>query len=83
MLFRNTPFGHAWGVQRENFVQNSFATAPLAIARIASRQRGLIRGWQLNAIGLDNAAITRWVRAGKLHRVYRGVYAVGHDALCA
>ena len=51
------------------------------IARIAGRQHGLITTEQLVAAGLSSGAITKRVRAGRLHRVYRGVYAVGHAAL--
>jgi very-short-patch-repair endonuclease len=35
---------------------------------------------QLVAIGIRGSAITRRVRTGRLHRVHRGVFAVGHIA---
>jgi predicted transcriptional regulator of viral defense system len=52
-----------------------------AIARVARDQHGLITIRQLLALGFDEAAIRYRVRAGRLHRVRRGVYAVGHTAL--
>jgi hypothetical protein len=36
---------------------------------------------QLRTCGLDGHAVTRRVRDGRLHRLYRGVYAVGHRGL--
>jgi hypothetical protein len=36
---------------------------------------------QLRTCGLDGHAVARRVRAGRLHRLYRGVYAVGHRGL--
>ena len=49
----------------------------LRVAQVASRQHGNISRAQLLACGLDDHAIARRVRAGTLHRVYPGVYAVG------
>jgi very-short-patch-repair endonuclease len=51
------------------------------IAALAARQHGVIRHDQLKQLGLDKSAIRRRVRAGHLHRVHRGVYAVGHTRL--
>lgn len=48
-----------------------------AIARIASKQRGLISAKQLKVCGLDTARISRRLQRGLLHRVHRAVYAVG------
>ena len=47
------------------------------IAQIAGRQQGNITRAQLIDLGMAPTPITRWVRLGRLHRVYRGVYAVG------
>jgi predicted transcriptional regulator of viral defense system len=47
------------------------------IADLADAQHGVIALDQLTAIGLGRHAIQQRVRRGRLHRVYRGVYAVG------
>jgi hypothetical protein len=36
---------------------------------------------QLRAAGLTDSSVYKRVRAGRLHPLYRGVYAVGHDRL--
>jgi very-short-patch-repair endonuclease len=52
-----------------------------ALAEVAGRQRGVVTRKQLEAIGFETATITRWAKAGRLHRLHRGVYAVGHVAI--
>ena len=51
------------------------------VAYLATRQHGLISSEELLALGLGYDGIEDWVRRGRLHRLYRGVYAVGHAAL--
>lgn len=51
------------------------------ILEIAHRQYGLVTVSQLGAAGVDDNATTRWIRNGRLHRVHRGVYALGHRVL--
>ena len=36
---------------------------------------------QLSAAGVGDSGVRDWVQSGRLHRLYRGVYAVGHDRL--
>jgi very-short-patch-repair endonuclease len=36
---------------------------------------------QLRALGLERGAVEKALRAGRLHRIHHGVYAVGHVAL--
>jgi predicted transcriptional regulator of viral defense system len=51
------------------------------ISEIAARQHGSIAHRQLRGLGLGDDAIHYRVRAGRLHVVHRGVYAVGHPHL--
>ena len=53
----------------------------MKISAIASRQHGVITVAQLLAAGLSHDAIERRVKSGRLHRLSRGVYAVGYAAL--
>ena len=48
------------------------------IAEIAARQGGVVSRAQLVGLGLSTSGIDRRVGAGRLHRIHRGVYAVGH-----
>ena len=49
-----------------------------AIAELAERQHGVVGREQLLGLGLDAGAIGRRLRAGRLHQLHPGVYAVGH-----
>jgi hypothetical protein len=52
------------------------------LAALASRQHGVVSIRQLERrLGFSHQAVTRAVAAGRLHRMYRGVYAVGHAEL--
>lgn len=52
-----------------------------AIAKLAGRQHGVVAAWQLKPMGYSDSAIHRRAKAGRLHRLHRGVYAVGHRRL--
>lgn len=51
------------------------------LAHRASAQYGVITHAQLLELGFSSSAVGRLNSAGRLHRVHRGVYAVGHPAL--
>jgi hypothetical protein len=48
------------------------------VHRLAARQGGHVTREQVRDAGVSQATVTRWISSGKLIRVYRGVYAVGH-----
>ncbi len=50
------------------------------VAEIAGRQHGVVTIEQLRDCGLSTTAVRERVRAGRLHRLHRSVYAVGHVA---
>jgi very-short-patch-repair endonuclease/predicted transcriptional regulator of viral defense system len=49
--------------------------------RLAERQHGVITRRQLLSAGLSSDAIDSRVGAGRLHRIWRGIYAVGRPQL--
>jgi predicted transcriptional regulator of viral defense system len=53
------------------------------IAALAERQHGVVALAQLMALGLGARAVRARVAAGRLHRIHRGVYAVGHALVTA
>lgn len=52
-----------------------------ALAGLAAIQYGVVSQAQLMELGYSEGAVARAVAAGRLHRMHRGVYAVGHPAL--
>jgi very-short-patch-repair endonuclease len=57
------------------------ANPNLVVAAIARKQHGVVSIWQLRSAGLSDDVVLGRVRAGWLHRIHRGVYAVGYPSL--
>jgi predicted transcriptional regulator of viral defense system len=55
--------------------------ADARIADLAKGQHGVVARRQLLSLGIGKEAIEWRLRSGRLHRLHRGVYAVGHRAL--
>ena len=53
----------------------------MALSRLAAGQHGVVTLAQLTALGLSASGVRDRVGSGRLHRVHRGVYAVGHPLL--
>jgi hypothetical protein len=62
--------GGSWGREEE-------------LATLARRQHGVVARRQLEEIGVAERTIERWLSVGRLHRLHRGAYAVGHDRVGA
>ncbi len=52
----------------------------MEISALAARQHGIVTITQLLE-HVSETTVRRWVAGGRLHRVHRGVYAVGHAGL--
>ena len=55
-----------------------FRTRGDAVVALAARQRGIVARWQLLELGMTSGAVDSWVKRGRLHRLYTGVYLLGH-----
>ncbi len=53
----------------------------MELAELAGRQHGVVSIRQLKALGYSRDSVVKAVRAGRVHRLYAGVYAVGHTNL--
>jgi predicted transcriptional regulator of viral defense system len=51
------------------------------LARLATRQHGVVSTEQLAALGYTRSSAAKAASVGRLHRVHRGVYVVGHQRL--
>jgi hypothetical protein len=66
------PYGHELRVR---------GWADRAIAELAAEQHGVVTIDDLRRLGISYAAVQHRIARGALHRIYRGVYAVGHPIL--
>jgi hypothetical protein len=57
------------------------ATIDVVIGALADVQHGVVARWQLIELGYAENAIQRRINCGRLRRIHRGVYAVGHRNL--
>lgn len=62
-------------------MSNKGAPPDVRLAAIAARQHGIVTAAQLRELGFARSTIAARVRAGRLHRVHQGVYAVGQSSL--
>src|SRR4051812_22102143 len=58
-----------------------YASPDWEIGARAERDHGVVARSEIFAMGLGRGALEHRIRAGRLHLVYPGVYAVGHVAL--
>jgi very-short-patch-repair endonuclease len=72
---------HDFHLQPHISAQGETRELDAAIATLATRQEGVVGHAQLMAIGLTRHEIGDRIRAKRLHRLHRGVYAVGHRRL--
>ena len=61
--------------------RKSRPSAGLNLARLADRQHGVVGRSQMRAFGMGDGAIDHAIGLGRLHRVFRGVYALGYGSI--
>src|SRR6201996_3749502 len=52
-----------------------------ALAELATRQHGVVSTGQLERLGYGKNSVAKAAKVGRLHRVHRGVYTLGHQRL--
>jgi hypothetical protein len=68
-------------LDRPNAERNAQDPIDRSIAALALGQHGVVALWQLVELGLSASAVRSRVANGRLHRVHRAVFAVGHPNL--
>jgi very-short-patch-repair endonuclease len=61
----------------------SSSSREIELSKLAGRQHGVVAHGHLVALGFSSSGIQRRVSAGRLHRLYLGVYSVGHVIVSA
>ena len=69
------------GEIRAHTSRNSHDPLDRSLADLALRQHDVVSGHRLAALGLSASAVSRHITRGRLHRVHRGVFCVGHALL--
>jgi very-short-patch-repair endonuclease len=72
------------GVRNVSTDYATFRSGPprdVALANLAERQHGVVTLGQLRSLGLTASGVRDRAVRGRLHRVHRGVYSVGHPLL--
>ena len=77
------PRRKGWSIPASQSPESAKPPREQAIPAVAERQHGVIALSQLEALGFSQRAVRSRVAAKTLHRVHRGVYAVGHPLLTA
>jgi len=62
-------------------MRDEWRSRRVKLAEVAGRQHGVVSIRQLETLGFSRDAVVRATRAGLLHRLHTGVYAVGHTNL--
>jgi very-short-patch-repair endonuclease len=62
-------------------MEDKLDTVDRRIDEVAARQHGVIALRQLEEVGLGRRGVSKRTSTGRLHRVHRAVYAVGHRGL--
>ena len=65
----------------ETYMRQGSVPPGRVLARVATRQHGVVSRAQILALGVTSSYIARLVVGGRLHQVHHGVYAVGHRHL--
>jgi len=70
-----------WPIAAAYGTESATRAIDAAIAELAVAQHAVVSLAQLRTLGLSARAVRGRVENGRLHRVHRGVYAVGHPLL--